>query len=112
MAKVLITPSLFEKIRKTFKGNANKVIDLLETLEDNPKKGKEVGCVGGIVIKEIRYKVYRFYFISDGYKIKFLKSGELTDLLIKFVRMSDKDTQQKVINEIKNVLRNLGQEGF
>jgi hypothetical protein len=112
MAKVLITPFLFEKIRKTFKGNANKVIDLLETLEDNPKKGKEVGCVGSIVIKEIRYKVYRFYFITDGYKIKFLKSDELTDLLIKFVRMSDKDTQQKVIDEIKNILRNLGQEGF
>jgi len=112
MAKVLITPPLFEKIRKTFKGDANKIIDLLETLEDNPKKGKEVGCVGGIVIKEIRYKVYRFYFISDGYKIKFLKSDELTDLLIKFVRLSDKDTQQKVINEIKDVLRSLGREGF
>lgn len=112
MTKVLITPSLFEKISKTFKGDANKVIDLLETLEDNPKKGKEIGCVGKIVIKEIRYKVYRFYFITDGYKIKFLKNDELTDLLIKFVRISNKDTQQKVINEIKDVLRNLGEEGF
>ncbi len=112
MAKVLITPHLFEKIRKNFKGDANKVIDLLETLEDNPKKGKEVGCIGKIVIKEIRYKVYRFYFITDGYKIKFLKNDELTDLLIKFVRMSDKDTQQKVIDGIKNVLRSLGEEGF
>ena len=81
-------------------------------LKDNPKKGKEVGCVGGIVIKEIRYKVYRFYFITDGYKVKFLKNEELNDLLIKFVRMSDKDTQQKTIDEIKNVLRNLGSDGL
>lgn len=112
MVKVLITPSLFEKIQKTFKGDANKVIDLLETLEENPKKGKEVGCVGSIVIKEIRYKVYRFYFITDGFKIKFLKDEELSDLLIKFIRMSDKDNQQRVIDEIKNILRNLGPESF
>lgn len=112
MAKVIITGGLFRDIKKTFKEGANEIIDLLETLETNPKKGKEVGCVGGVVIKEIRYTVYRFYFITDGYKIKFLKSDELTDLLIKFVRMSDKDTQQKVINEIKDVLRKLGGEGF
>jgi len=112
MAKVYITPFLLEEIKKTFKQNATEVVDLLETLEQDPKKGKAVGKVGGIVIKEIRYKVYRFYFITDGYKVKFLKSKELADLLIKFVRMSDKDTQQKVIDEIKFVLRKLGPEGF
>ncbi len=112
MAKVYITELLFQKIRKIFKNEAADVVDLLETLEDNPKKGKEVGCVGSIVIKEIRFKVYRFYFITDGYKVKFLKSEELTDLLIKFVRMSDKDTQQKTIDEIKVILRSSGPEGF
>ncbi|MBU0629075.1 MAG: hypothetical protein KKC75_07845 [Nanoarchaeota archaeon] len=112
MAKVFITPSLFEKIQKTFKGDADKIIDLLETLEENPKKGKEVGCIGKVVIKEIRYNVYRFYFVTDGFKIKFLKNEELSDLLIKFVRMSGKDGQQKVIDEIKYVLRNIGAEGF
>ena len=112
MAKVVITTELEEEINKRFKGESVKIFELIYDLKENPKKGKEVGCVGGIVIKEIRYKVYRFYFITDGYKIKFLKSEELTDLLIKFVRMSDKDTQQKVINEIKNILRALGGEGF
>ena len=112
MAKVVVTNSLEEEINKRFKGESIKIFELIYELRDNPKKGKEVGCVGSIVIKEIRYKVYRFYFITDGYKIKFLKNDELTDLLIKFVRMSDKDTQQKVIDEIKNVLRNLGEEGF
>src|SRR3989338_267629 len=112
MAKVVITRDLENEIDKKFKGESITVLGLLNELKENPKKGKEVGCVGGIVIKEIRYKVYRFYFISDGYKIKFLKSEELRDLLIKFVRMSDKDTQQKVIDGIKGVLRSLGQEGF
>ena len=37
--------------------------DLIEILEHNPRKGKLVGVVGGILIKEIRYKNYRFYFL-------------------------------------------------
>ena len=60
---------------------------------------------GGIIIKELKYGVYRFYFITEGYKVKFLKSDELRDLLIKFVRMSDKDRQEEVISEIKSVLK-------
>jgi len=112
MAKVRIIKSLFEQIKKRFKGESYKVIDLIESLENNPKKGKSVGNVGNILIKEIRYKSFRFYFITDGYKLKVLGVGELKDLLIKFVRMSDKKSQQKTIDEIKSVLRSLGDEGF
>jgi hypothetical protein len=36
----------------------------------------------------------------------------LTDLLLTFVRMSDKKTQQTVIEEIKQVLRTIGASGF
>lgn len=113
MAKVFITEDLLKEIKKRFnKQEANEIIDLLETLEDNPKKGKELGSVGGIVIKELRYKKFRFYFITDGYKIKFLKIEELKDLIIKFIRISEKKDQQKVIGSIKNVLRTIGEEGF
>ena len=113
MAKIKITESLFKEIEKKFKKESHKVVDLLETLEDNPKKGRPLANVGNIVIKEIRYdKGFRFYFITDGYKLKVLKVEELKDLLIKFVRMSDKKSQQKTIDEIKNVLRSLGDEGF
>ena len=112
MAKVEITESLFKKIEKKFKREAHKIIDLFETLEDNPKKGKYLARVGGIVIKELKYESFRFYFITDGLKLKFLKVEELSDLLIKFIRMSDKNSQQKTINEIKGVLRSLGEEGF
>ena len=112
MAKVEIIRSLFEEIQKKFKGEAHEVIDLIETLENNPHKGKLLGNIGGIVIKEIRYKSFRFYFITDGYKLKFFDEQSLTDLLIKFVRMSDKKDQQQTINEIKKILLNFGSKGF
>ena len=113
MAKVRITDSLEKEINKKFKKKSIKIFEHLYSLEENPKKGKPLARVGNIVIKELRYdKTFRFYFITDGFKLKLLKSEELKDLLIKFVRMSDKDSQQKTINEIKGVLRSLGDEGF
>ena len=112
MAKVEIILSLFEEIQRKFKGEAHEVIDLIETLETNPNKGKLLGSVGGIVIKEIRYKSFRFYFITDGYKLKFFDEQSLADLLIRFVRMSDKKDQQQTINEIRKILLNFGSEGF
>ena len=112
MAKVEITRALLEEIKKKFKSESHEIIDLMESLEENPKKGKPVGQVGGIVIKELKYGKFRFYFITDGFKLKFLEIQELNELLIKFVRMSDKKTQQKTIEEIKIVLKNFGKEGF
>ena len=112
MAKVIITVTLEEEVNKKFKQEAVEIFSLLRTLEDNPKKGKEVGVVGAILIKEIKYNKFRFYFITDGYKVKFLKTDDLKDLLIKFVRMSEKKDQQKTIDEIKHILKNFGAEGF
>jgi len=112
MAKVEIVLSLFEEIQKKFKGEAHKVVDLIESLETSPHKGKELGNIGGMVIKEIRYKHFKFYFITDGYKLKIMDESKLIDLLIKFVRMSDKKTQQETINEIKKILTNFGPDKF
>jgi hypothetical protein len=112
MARVIITRKLEEEINKRFKRESIKIFELIYSLKENPKKGKEIGNVGSILIKELRYESFRFYFITDGHKLKFLKQEELSDLLIKFVRMSDKKSQQKVINEIKNVLRSLGEKAF
>jgi hypothetical protein len=42
------------------------------------------------VVKKLKCNKFRFYFLTDGYKIKFLKSEELKDLMIKAVRMSEK----------------------
>jgi len=41
-----------------------------------------------------------------------MDQDKLADLLIKFIRMSDKKYQQQTINEIKKVLIKLGSKGF
>lgn len=112
MAKVKIVNSLAREIKRKFKGESHKIIDLMESLESHPKKGKFLGNVGGILIKELRYKSFRFYFITDGFKLKCLGGDELVDVLIRFVRMSDKKSQQKVINEIREILQKIGVAGL
>jgi len=112
MAKVIVTKNLEDLINKKFKGESVKVFELIYSLKNNPKKGKPIGQVGSILVKEIRYKSFRFYFITDGYKLKLLDTNELADLLIKFVRMSNKKDQQKTIDEIKTILKKFGKEGF
>jgi len=112
MALVVITKRLEEEINKKFKGESVEIFSLMHSLEENPKKGKEIGNINKVLIKEIRYNKYRFYFLTDGYKIKFFKIEDLKELIIKFVRMSEKKDQEKVINEIKYVLKNMGEEGF
>ncbi len=112
MAKVIILKQLEEEINKRFKGESVSIFELMYSLEDNPCKGKPLGNVGGIVIKELRYKAFRLYFITDGYKLKFIDEENLTDLLIRFVRMSDKKHQQKTIDEIKKILITIGPKGF
>lgn len=113
MARVIISTQLFKEISRKF-GNkeANTIIDLLEAAGDNPNKGDVLGQVEGVVIKEIRYKTFRFYFITDGHILKFGSSDELAMLLIKFVKISKKNNQQKAIDGIKNVLKSLGFDGF
>ncbi len=112
MAKVIITPMLKEEIFKKFCGESETIFNLMKTLEQNSKKGKFLASVGGLVIKELRYKSFRFYFIVDGFKLKCFDEKELVDLLIKFIRMSDKKGQQKTIEEIKHILRTIGPRGF
>lgn len=112
MAKVEIARPLFEEIKAKFKEESHQVIDLIESLEQNPYKGKPLASIGGILIKELKYKSFRFYFLVEGFKLKCLSEKELVDLLIMFVRMSDKNHQQKTINEIKEILRTIGPIGF
>lgn len=112
MVKVIVTEKLEKEIDRIFKKQSVEVFDLIYSLEDNPHKGKELGHVGNVLIKELKYENYRFYFITDGYKIKMAEETELADLLIKFIRMSGKNDQQKVIDEIKYILRKIGEEGF
>jgi hypothetical protein len=112
MARVTITKELEEKINKKFKKESIKIFDLMSSLEKSPQKCKIVTQIGGILIKELKYGSFRFYFLVDGYKIKILDDNELVDLLIKFVDMSDKKDQQETIDKIKNFLRIFGKESL
>lgn len=108
MAKVVISKSLKEEIFRKFKEESREIFLLMKSLEHSLNKGKSLGHVAGVVIKEIKYNKFRFYFITDGHILKFGTEDELSRLLIKFVRMSEKKDQQKVIAEIKIILRSLG----
>ncbi len=112
MAKVTISETLKDEILKKFKEESKIIFRQMYSLAENPHKGKSLGNVGGIIIKEIKYKSFRFYFITDGYKLKVMNQQYLVDLLIKFVRMSDKKDQQKTIEEIKKILLHFGSQGF
>ena len=113
MAEVEIVRSLVLEIKKRFdRGEANRVIDLIESTKDHPHKGKPLGPVGGLLIKEVRYRDFRFYFLVDAEKLKFFDEAALADLLLRLVRMSDKKTQARVIEEIRQVLLRIGPAGF
>jgi len=112
MAKVEIAEELKKEIFKKFKAHSHEIFDLLYSLGKNPKKGRTIGQASGIVIKELKYEGFRFYFITNGYKLRVLSLEKLKDLVIRFIRMSSKKSQQKVIDEIKIILRKLGEEGF
>ncbi len=112
MVGVEVVPSLYRKISKHFKKDSVKVFQFLKSLEKEPAKGKPLGTVGGVLVKELKYGSFRFYFVTDGYVLKLFDKEKLESLLIRFVRMSHKKEQQKVINEIKEVLRAIGPSGF
>ena len=105
MARVIITLRLEKEINKKFKKESIRIFKFLRTLENNPKKGKLISQIGSIVLKELKYDSHRFYFITNGFKLKILSADELSNLLIKFVGMSDKKSQQKVIDKIKIILK-------
>ncbi|MBW2967776.1 hypothetical protein KY362_04775 [Candidatus Woesearchaeota archaeon] len=112
MVKIIIERPLFEEIEKKFKRDADKVFNLIYSLKDNPRKGKILACVGTMLIKELKHKGFRFYFIVDGFKLKVLSEEELVDLLMRFVRMSDKKHQAQTIEEIREVLLKIRPGGF
>jgi hypothetical protein len=106
MIEVIISTNLAKEIKKIFgKTKSLEIADLFDTLKKNPHKGKLLICIGPFVLEELKYEQYRFYFVMEGHKLRLYTQGELKDLLIKFVRMSNKDTQQNTINEIKKALK-------
>ncbi|MGV8150314.1 MAG: hypothetical protein ACP5NV_01160 [Candidatus Woesearchaeota archaeon] len=112
MIKIIILNKLRDEIYKNFKKDSLKIYSLIEQLNSSPEKGKILGHVGNMSIRELKYKDYRFYFIVDGHKLYLFSKGQIEELLVRFVRMSKKNNQQKTIDEIKKILEKIGEEGF
>lgn len=110
--KVEIAEELKSEVFKKFKEESKDIFKLMKSLENNPNKGKALGNVGGIIVKELKYRSFRFYFITGGFKLRLFNKGSLVDLLMRFVRMSDKKSQKKTIEEIREVLTKIGVDGF
>lgn len=97
MINIGVNKSLADEIRKKFnKKDRLEIRNLFNSLIDNPNKGKSLTNIRNLILKELKYKSFRFYFITDGFKLRFLDQKQLKDLLIKFVAMSDKNQQQTV----------------
>ena len=112
MAKVIITQELKNEVFSTFKNQSVNVFERMKSLEERPHTGKSLTSVDGIVIKELKYETFRFYFLTDGHILKFGTQQELAILLITFIRMSKKKDQQKTIDEIIDILKSFGSEAF
>ena len=108
MIKIFVLHSLRDEIYKKFKKESVKIASLMEELKNNPNKGKTLGHVGHISIRELKYKTFRFYYILDGYKLSLYNKEQIKELLIKFVKMSKKNDQQYAIDEIKKILKIIG----
>jgi hypothetical protein len=86
------------------------VYKLINSLQNHPNKGDILGHVGNISIRELKYETFRFYFLINGNELSIYNKDKLQELLIRFVRMSKKNDQQKTIDEIKYILKRLGIE--
>ncbi|MFC2134416.1 hypothetical protein ACFLTH_07340 [Bacteroidota bacterium] len=105
MIKIVILNSLRDKIYRTFKKDSLKVYKQIEELKTNPNKGRILGHVGSVSIREIRYKTFRIYYIIDVYDLKLFNQEKLRELLIKFIELSKKNNQQQTIDKIKEILK-------
>ena len=106
MVIVAVTKELDKQLKKTVsKQQYYKIKQLFTSLKKDPYKGDLLHVLGNVVLKEIRYSTFRFYFLTSHNLIKFVSSANLEKELIKFIRMSKKNDQQKVIDEILEKLK-------
>lgn len=69
--------------------------------------------MGDILIKELKYKKFRVYFIQSKNTLKILSEKEFQTAIIKFIALSLKGKeQQKFIDRIKSDLLKKGFDFF
>ena len=105
---VRIDDSLVKKLEKRFNKNELKELKkIFLSLQDNPYQGDLVYSFGNFVLKEKKYKTFRFYFLHSR-KILIIKDlEELKDEIIRFIEMSKKNNQQRIIDKLKEMMNKL-----
>jgi hypothetical protein len=108
MVIVRIDKSLVKKLEKRFKKKELKEIkELFLTLQTTPYQGDLLYVFGGFALKEKKYKSFRFYFLHSRKLLIIKDVDELKDEIIRFIDMSKKNDQQKIINKLKELMSNL-----
>ena len=108
MVIVRIDNELVKKLEKKFnKKELKELKTQFTSLTENPFQGDLIGSFGNFVLKEKKYKTFRFYFIHS-HKILIIKDlEEIKDEIIRFIEMSKKNNQQQVIDKLKKLLKTL-----
>jgi hypothetical protein len=108
MVIVRIDNSLVKKLEKRFnKKELKELKKLFISLQDNPYQGNMLYAFGNFVLKEKKFKTFRFYFLHSR-KILIIKEvTKLKDEIIRFIDMSKKNDQQKVIEKLKEMMNKL-----
>lgn len=105
MAIVEIDSTLIKKIHKIFKKESIQVFEFLKSLEQYPEKGKLLFSTKKYQLKELKYNLYRFYFIKENNKLYVLDEKLLKEEVLTFLDLSKKNNQQDVINKLKIFLK-------
>lgn len=108
MVVVRIDDSLIKKFEKKFKPKELKEIKkLFFSLQENPFQGDLLYTFGAFVLKEKKYKTFRFYFIHSRTTLIIKDIEELKDELVRFIETGKKNNQQKVFDKLKDMLKKL-----
>ena len=111
MVIVRIDNSLIKKLEKRFnKKELKELKELFLSLQENPYQGDLLCAFGNFVLKEKKYKTFRFYFLHSR-KILIIKDiSKLKDEIIRFIEMSKKNDQQKVIDKLKRMMNKINSQ--
>lgn len=96
-----------KELKKHFsKSEAKKIIIKLSLT--SPSEGDYIARISNIIIREKKIKTFRFYFITQDNKKHIITKQELKEMIIKFVALSKKNNQQRVIDKLKDDLNRYG----
>ncbi|MFT4343459.1 MAG: hypothetical protein ACMXYE_01800 [Candidatus Woesearchaeota archaeon] len=110
MVIIYVSKKLEKEIVKQFpRKEADTVFRMIFSLKENPYEGDVLTVVGGVVLKELKHKKFRFYFVQSSKILKVISREDLIDHIIKFIALSDKSKeQQETIHKIKEDLQRFG----